>query len=784
MIRKVDLDMKKLLLTAVGILSFVFGAWGEVPVWPEFSEEMVVEKNVPAGDPVTLDVSELVGKALLRKTGPGKLVIDTDNSAFTGRIDVIMGVLRVEHPNALGDKVGATVVKNGATLEVYGTEKSSPNLGPEPCYFEGEGVTGPDGKPWGALHSSHTKSNDKNSPVWPRKWILTGDALVKGDIANQDFNDNCSIDMNFHTLSIFAVSDYERYAFSCTNPGHIKLLNKGAVFTVNNTGSGGVANTVTMTDGTHIYFNSSGGMPWTIKQLGSSYLLVGSGTGSWTGDLDLSTMAECRAQSKKDENVLVFKGGVHGAGGFRSGVNVPALQLDGPNNDFKGGVAFKEQTLRLNVDGALPANGGLLAMTNATVELLHPAEVYHLPSAELSGTGVVTGASAVWTGTVTKKGLGEWTLPKSSFNEVDIQSGSLRIGSPGNGVIGYAAGLWQGWTNGWWYTDPKIADVPFVQGVYFCLTNELVNGANWTLSNTTPHKGEQGDGGAYSYSGYLMNNETTNVNWTFSVNVRARTKLFVNGKVEIDQQWGPRIAKRIQLHPGANPFAIETCCNTKDVGPGTVTSVVFDGKAATLYDASFDYKGGFLIDRQGRDPTCEALRSYPGEWEKPIDSGDGSFLRVAKDAAEAAAMGLKPTRISRLRIVSGSCLEAAGWPVYANTLVGMGAVSNRTALAAVENTVDVSLAWHVAGEDVFRGCEFSTDASLTFQAGVTLRLYNAQLLKPGSFRIATAAGGISGLPTVVDDHGEALPRYVTRLDANGKDLWLDVLPKGFTILIR
>lgn len=768
---------------AAAVLAAAWVTFGEVPVWPEFPAEMVVEKEIPAGDPVTLDVGELAGKALLRKTGPGKLVIAADNSAFTGRIDIVEGVLRVEHSDALGDKVGATVVKNGATLEVYGTVKNYPLLGKEPCYFEGEGVTGPDGQPWGALHSSHTKSNDGNNPIWPRKWILTGDALVKGEKGNQDFNSGCSVDMNFHTLSIYAVSDYERYAFDCTNPGHIRLLNKGAVFTVKNTGCGGLTNTVTMTDGSHIYFNANGGMPWTIKQLGSSYLYVGSGTGCWDGDLDLSTMASCQAQDKKADNVLVFRGIVHGVGGFRSASKVPALKLNSAKNDFKGGVAFSGQTLRLDVDGALPKDGGLLAMTNAAVELLRSEDTYHLPAAEFYGTGVVSGASAVWTRTVTKKGAGEWALPKSTFNEVDIQEGRLRIATPGGGVLGSAAGVWQGWTNGWWTTQTE--GLPAVKGVYFCLTNELVNSANWTLTNSKPHAGEPGDGGAYSYSGYLVNNEPTNVNWTISVNVRARTKLFVNGVQVVDQQWGPRVAKRIQLSPGANPFILETCCNTKDVGPGTVNNNYFDGNSPVAPpNSSFDYKGGFLIDRQGRDPACEALISYPGEWEQPVDTGDGSFLRVAKDVAEAEALGLVPSRISRLRIVNGACFEAAGWPVHANTLVGLGAISNVTAHVGIEKCTDVFFDWHVSTGDILRGCCFTTDSKLTFRAGTKLRLYSAAQIKKGSFRIATAAGGIAGLPTVIDDQGNDLSRYATRLDANGKDLWLDVEPKGLQIFIK
>lgn len=769
---------------AAAVLAAAWVTFGEVPVWPEFSAEMVVEKEIPAGDPVTLDVGELAGKALLRKTGPGKLVIAADNSAFTGRIDIVEGVLRVEHSDALGDKVGATVVKNGATLEVYGTVKNYPLLGKEPCYFEGEGVTGPDGQPWGALHSSHTKSNDGNNPIWPRKWILTGDALVKGEKGNQDFNSGCSVDMNFHTLSIYAVSDYERYAFDCTNPGHIRLLNKGAVFTVKNTGCGGVTNTVTMTDGSHIYFNANGGMPWTIKQLGSSYLYMGTGTGCWDGDLDLSTMVSCQAQEKKADNVLVFRGTVHGVGGFRSASKVPALKLNSAKNDFKGGVAFNGQTLRLDVDGALPKDGGLLAMTNAAVELLRSEDTYHLPAAEFYGTGVVSGASAVWTRTVTKKGAGEWALPKSAFNEVDVQDGSLRIATPGGGVLGSAAGVWQGGTNGWWYDKAKEPDLPAVQGVYFTLTNSLVLGTTWATSNPMPFMGMRGDGGAYSYSGYLINNEATNVNWTFSLNARARSRLYVNGKKEIDQMWAERIAKRINLAPGANPFVLQSCCNDKSVGPGAVDTVKFDGVSVTRYDTSFGTKGGFLIDRQGRDPACEALQSFPGEWEQPVDTGDGSFLRVAKDVAEAETLGLVPSRISRLRIVNGACFEAAGWPVHANTLVGMGAISNVTAHAGVDKSTDVFCDWHVSAGDILRDCCFTTDSKLTFRTGTKLRLYSAAQIKKGSFLIATAAGGIAGLPTVIDDQGNDLSRYATRLDANGKDLWLDVEPKGLQIFIK
>ena len=37
---------------------------------------------------------------------------------------------------------------------------------------------------------------------------------------------------------------------------------------------------------------------------------------------------------------------------------------------------------------------------------------------------------------------------------------------------------------------------------------------------------------------------------------------------------------------------------------------------------------------------------------------------------------------------------------------------------------------------------------------------------------------------VIDDQGNDLPRYTTRLDANGMDLWLDVAPKGIVVIVR
>jgi fibronectin-binding autotransporter adhesin len=89
--------------------------------------------NNPIGDDYEL-TSAISGNGALEKKGGNTITLSAANS-YTGLTTITAGRITTTNSSALGTTDAGTVVANGATLDVHGT-----NLGAEEIYVEGEGV--------------------------------------------------------------------------------------------------------------------------------------------------------------------------------------------------------------------------------------------------------------------------------------------------------------------------------------------------------------------------------------------------------------------------------------------------------------------------------------------------------------------------------------------------------------------------------------------------------------------------------------------------------------------
>ena len=92
--------------------------------------------------------------------------------------------------------------------------------------------------------------------------------------------------------------------------------------------------------------------------------------------------------------------------------------------------------------------------------------------------------------------------------------------------------------------------------------------------------------------------------------------------------------------------------------------------------------------------------------------------------------------------------------------------------------------WTAPAAGIAAGAVFSvTDGTLTFAEGATFTVPDSRSLRDtqgGSITVATATGGIVGMPTLVFEEGDR--RGILRKSPDGKSLQL-VVASGMTIIV-
>jgi hypothetical protein len=160
----------------------------------------------------------------------------------------------------------------------------------------------------------------------------------------------------------------------------------------------------------------------------------------------------------------------------------------------------------------------------------------------------------------------------------------------------------------------------------------------------------------------------------------------------------------------------------------------------------------------------------------------------AAAAADLAAAFTNQHRVAALTVATNTTLDLCGGPLFVGSVTGFPTVVH-TAIPSWLNgetpTLTVTMNWTASAAGIASGAAFTvTGGALAFAEGTTLTVPDSQSLPDthgGSLAVATATGGITGLPELVFAEGDR--RGFLRLSDDGKSLLLTVA-SGMTIIFR
>lgn len=749
----------------------------------------------------TFDASKLtVGVTNILKKGDGTLVA-SDIGSYAGAITIEKGIYQYAKAVHLGASSGGAVhVLSGGTLECKQTDAQSA-VG-KTVYFEGPGVT----DVYGALRFDGTTS-PADTAVGPfgERLVMTDDATITDTLApsaKARFA-NLTLDMQGHALTMNCHASGTYFIKSkVVNSGHIVVKTKS--FGINQTSFDGTAdNTLTVTGSSGLYVGSLSAdktTPWTIILDTTANLHQESSPTYWHGPVVFRKHIPYGAYSSNHK--LFFDNKVSGPDGItvmgkdefdKNGTRIrynPTLELSYPGNTFEGGVAVNFGTLSLPVNGALPANGGKLSLTNSTVKLDATGKVkYELPELSCHGTGVVSvvGGYGKWKGTVVKENREDLVYDSHvRMDALDVRAGRVvKLPNAPNPQ----AGLYRGMQRYGSYNELYAA---FQTRVTF--TNETVLTPDrafncYTGKIAQPDTTEADWNGwttnaLYTYTGYLWNRTGTNVTWTFAMCTVDQVRMYVDGN-EIFQHKSTSDVDVTNVFLTTGPHAVEIRMQNND-----------DKWAGARGTPGWANSHGIVVDRLGRgyrteyDVTNDKTGAIEKHWtsnkdlfEQLIDPGDGSvfttclpdetpvipFVPAEKDIFSIGAMSFAPGTGAGFVTRGASEFEIAD-------LTGLPRLENAFMLAVTNR-------WTVSLPEATTNC-LTTTGSLKFGADTTLRIENPEKFRPrgvtaAEYVIAETDEGVVGLPAL-----EPVDNWALRRSDDGKKLLLEYTAPGLLLLIR
>ena len=803
MTNAMKLNTKYRLAAAVGMAALALSLSATTVDGVLSENDTVLTVTVESGeaDLGTGNLSKLTGNMVLRlvKDGAGTLVVPTtvDLSAYTGALTVSNGVYRVLAASGAGSTAagaGAITVVDGGAFEIA-PASTVMNLGAKKIFFEGDG---PDGN--GALRSAAGVNQD-GTHVFGTNLVMTGNAVISSLTQRQlSLGNNATtpwfLDMGGHDLELRPYTGPNGLSAqnirlmgrtTVSDPGNIKVLQGVLIFRENpNTATLGgssasklqIASSAANGAGRLEFSKMKIFAPWTLEWNTDKLLTVVSteldtttNQNMWAGPVSLCQDMSVRFGDYQSFQRLSFHGKVSGDCGFIVGtandsVDGELILLSG-ENDFSGGVRMTNANLRLMVPGALPKDGGDFAANGSTL-FLEGVEPYELPGASFEGDSSVSGGNGRWTGDVLKLGSGTLDLATAVGGpKLDVRSGHVKFSM---GPDARLAGLVSGCRFYGTYDDAVAA---YESGEVVTNCVELkpyaaydFNHAYWNTANAL-----------ITYTGYLWSDAETDATWSFVTALGRKAKLVINGVTVIEHEYvtsDSTTSKKTcghanaTIHPGANRFELRICTKNRSEGPSCLSE-----KENPQWVKS---KFGFVVDRQGRDSVD--YRKY----EEVADNGNSR--NVSWFAYGAASTATHPETGDVLDLVAsfdqcvfavGTDLDCAGLASYSvGSLVGFPSVLNCGAFG-------VNSLWTVRTSDLGRGA-LAADGVLDLSAA-TLAVENDNGARVGagtSFTIATAAGGVSGLPTL----GQGANDWSVSLSPDGQGVVLTRKAKSMVLILR
>ena len=614
-------------------------------------------------------------------------------------------VFEVTANGALGTADGAIFIEDGGQLKMSVMAKFTWTQVKKTCSFEGEG---PDGN--GALYSISAQHENEYC-LWPYRLVMTGDATWKAANDSQMDVYGAELDMNGHTLR-YGVSG-RFHAVKITNPGHIVHFYGGMLIQGGCDFGGGDTNTITVQRGaTMRQWGGPGTTPWTAIFEPGSNLYPGAYSGNqWQGPVVLEGMVPM--QRWLEGATMTFYGPVSGSGGIFSANNgvygeLMTLRLACPTNDFRGGVQLRGCVLDLPTDGALPADGAELVMTNSSVTFAEGI-AYDLPAAVFSGTGTVSRGSGAWRGSVTKDGAGELVYASGvGADLLDVKGGSVRL-------VCDDKGLYRGIVQGTKEENTALAA--------FEAASVPTNG--WAAFPDYSYPARSGSWKSYMavfYSGYLWNRSDADVVWTFGACIDDRARLFLNGEEILTcKVWNSLQFAQATLHPGANRF--EWRMYNLEGGAGGST-------------------GGGSVNWE----TAKGLAYHVGATDStdPADftaftADDAGTLFTFTDGTVESRQALLPV-FGTVRLAAGTALDLGGFAYTVKTVEGVGTVAGGP-LTVTETLVAPAAALKAGGV-------LTVEGTLTFGAGAVLDADEPEALAHVGELVVATAERIEGKPAL------------------------------------
>lgn len=740
--------------------------------------------NVESGEDVLPSecVPMLTGNAVtnLVKIGGGKLSVSENLTSYTGHITVAEGIYSFTTNVALGklsNDAGSVYVEDGATLD-YSPQAKAGGWYTKRIEFSGRGVDG-----MGALSFSGPAVNERM--CFGSNLVMRADALIKnnkseGYLYQTGGSYPIWLDMNGHTLT-FAGNTVVLGCLNVVNPGHIIVSNHTFYINAgNNNFGGGPENTFTYrnTSGYLKFTNQSGKTPWTFRPEALRVITFDTANTStnqnyWTGPVELSGGQRFEVQPKTGHFSL--KGAVKGNGwiSVRGTDDGGHFHLFSGENSFTGGAVGYLATYHLWNDGALPADGGSLSLTNGGVRLENPDVTYTLPVLELCKSNSVTGGKGTWRKVVkTGTGTAVWDSMTGS-DLLDVQGGTVRFATSPRAQL---AGLIEGRRT--YYTANTAIDADWKALTVATNGVTLKPNAYYNFSHhlwTDPWPSDQTSSSrryTVSYTGYIWNNEKTNVTWSFAGQALTHmgvtidhTKVFRFTGVGSGTVQG-----NVTVSPGPHHFDVRGYC----------TALYQDNpKDSRLTWPNYHFAVGF--DPLGRGSTNQA------DYRKLVDLGDGSLFtwdipdRVTEGVTTVPGtdivVGAALPVFRRMRFAPGTGAEFR-YNYIVEGLEGFPAITGAT------EHFTISSNWTVRAAEIIAGNRLSTPGRLVFAPGATISLDGtlpAFDSYPQTFLIARSEIPDESLPEIVKGKG---CRWTVRRSDDGLDVELVGNAKGLKIILR
>ena len=779
--------------------------WQENAATPAVT--LAVNSDMTLSEALTANGVSLAGAASLVKTGTGTVTIDDASGigSFAGEIHVFQGGWSVGTASGFGTASGATwVYPNGCVLFTDVTVSRSGEV------FHLAGTGKSDSYGHGALRIKNS-SQASSAPVagsYGSRWILEDDAtvLVWGpDNADKTgFLPSIDLVLNGHELTLYG-SNYGTpgnkrsygYFNSVTGAGGIVLRNGIAMGTAasNSHGfaqpGGSAANYVVLQNAR--LFAWSGDMKNTVWGLVARPTPLSDWHGNATTQaalmpkISLFSWGSVGNAQNHDFNVwptpvtlegdlwvqqysspasraepMTFTNKVSGVGGLTVASENTWLYLDSPENDFEGGVTLygPNDRLILAADGALPADGGRLLMTNSTVAF--PASVaadWSLPALELAGTSIVQNCCGSWTSVTALSGADASYESILSADDLVLKQNAKLTIRPHFNRAAY---------NGWeerYDLDQSLTDFDSITKVIGTQpTPRYAEGTGFRFARDSNGQ-QKTKTRSFAYRTYLWNNNPTNETWTFVGHFAAPLRIWLNGVQILNKVSDYQPYRAVgTLTPGPNSLVLLSYDSIEQATTGGSNLGLWSGVTK-----GFAYAVG---DVPKTDPADFVLFST-------TDPGNGALCTTMSGDEALDGVQWRP-HFGTLAMEAGSVLDLDGDAMSVETATGSGIVTNGGLTVTQSLQVSPSVFAPNGG--------LSVDGKLVLGAGATISFANSDDFRKraaGSFTLATASAGIEGFtgPSMLQIDGSHRC-WRTSLSADGKTLSLELVAEGFVLLVR